>query len=139
MKIADFPVVDAKKKLTITITPQDIAKGDTKDPGACAAAQACMRQANCTKARVHIGRTYLLVDKKWVRYHTPRSLRGEIISFDRGTTFQPGEYTLMPMRPSARTGKAQSRTQNHPKPKVRLKHRTKPHVVHGIRERGANR
>src|SRR5229473_1329182 len=108
MKIAGLPVVDAPKKRTITITESDVEKGNTKDPAKCAAAQALLREKDCTEARVHIGRTYLKIGKKWVRYHTPESLRGEIISFDRGAMFQPGEYTLTPMQPSKKaTGKAQ--------------------------------
>lgn len=137
MKIAGLPVVDAPKKLKIIITDKDVAKGNTKDPGSCAAAQACMRQTNCTEARVHLGRTYLKMAGKWVRYHTPESLRGEIISFDRGAMFQPGEYTLSPMQPAKRTGKSQGTATN--KNKKATKPRAKPHVVHGVRQHGANR
>lgn len=139
MQIAGLPVVDAPKKLTITITAKDVAKGNTKDPATCAAAQACLRQADCTEARVHLGRTYLKVGKKWVRYHTPESLRGEIISFDRGAMFQPGEYTLTAMQPTKRaTGKAQSSSRAS-RAKKNQKPRTKPHVVYGVRSHGANR
>jgi hypothetical protein len=146
MKIADFPVVDSSKKLTITITPKDVAKGNTKDPAACAAAQACMRQTGATEARVHLGRTYLKMEKKWVRFNTPEALRSEIISFDRGHEFQPGDYTLRPMPPSfrAKAGKRQGSAtagarDRGSKSRVPKKPRTKPHVVHGVRAHGANR
>jgi len=137
MRIAGLPVVDAPRKLTIRVTESDVQKGNTKDPGKCAAAQALLREKDCTEARVHLGRTYLKLGKKWVRYHTPVSLRGEIISFDRGAIFQPGEYTLTPMQPSHRaTGKA------HGSPKTKkkgTKPRAKPHIVYGVRQHGANR
>jgi hypothetical protein len=137
MRIAGLPVVDAPKKRTITITESDVEKGNTKDPAKCAAAQALLREKDCTEARVHIGRTYLKIGKKWVRYHTPESLRGEIISFDRGAMFQPGEYTLTPMQPTKRaTGKAQG----SPTLKKKVTNpRAKPHVVYGVRSHGANR
>lgn len=140
MKIAGLPVVDSPKKLKIVITEKDVAKGNTKDPGSCAAAQACLRQPNCTQARVHLGRTYLKIGEKWVRFHTPPSLRGEIISFDRGAMFQPGEYTLAPMQPSHRAkGKRIGGPTVGKAKKKSSKARAKPHVVHGVRASGANR
>lgn len=139
MKIAGLPVVDATKRLTIKITESDIEKGNTKDPGKCAAAQALLREKDCSEARVHLGRTYLKIGKKWLRFHTPESLRGEIISFDRGAAFQIGEYTLSPMQPSHKaTGKAHGSAPSTKKPKV-TKVRAKPHVVYGVRQHGANR
>ena len=138
MRIAGLPVVDAPKKRTITITESDVQKGNTKDPAKCAAAQALLREKDCTEARVHIGRTYLKIGKKWVRFHTPESLRGEIISFDRGATFQPGEYTLTPMQPAKRAGRTQGSAKSAPRTPPK-KIRAKPHVVHGVRSHGANR
>lgn len=141
MKINGLPVVDAPKPVKLHITPQDVAKGSTKDPGACAAARACMRELNAEAARVHIGRTYLKLKDKWVRFHTSRALRSEIIAFDRGGKFEPGEYYLSPMQPAKRTGKQQgSKTKS--KPRAERRHappRAKPHVVTGIRAHGANR
>ena len=85
--------VDATKAVTIHIEPADIKKGNTKNPSACAAAQACMRELNANAAKIHIGRSYLLIDKRWIRFKTSRALRTEIVAFDRGGTFEPGEYT----------------------------------------------
>jgi hypothetical protein len=135
MKINGTPVVDAPHNVKLTITAADIRKGDTKDPGACAAAQACMRQLHAKAARVHIGRTYLLIDKKWMRFQTPGDLRSEIVAFDRGGTFEPGEYHLAAMSPANKLGKRQG--SNKPK-KNRIK-RAKPHIITGIRAHGAAR
>lgn len=97
MKIDGIQVVDATKKLKVTISPADVKRGDNKNPNGCAAARACVRQIeDVVAAKVHISRTYLKFrDKKtkkekWVRFGTPQSVRGEIIGFDRGGVFRAG-------------------------------------------------
>lgn len=138
MKIHGKPVVDAKRRTTITITSKDIQRGNNKDPGGCAAALAIIRERHVKAARVHLGRTYILKGGKWVRYNTPDSVRSEIISFDRGATFQPGTYTFRPVQPSHRgIGKRQGSGKD--KRKKNAKPRAKPHVVYGVRQHGANR
>lgn len=143
MKIAGLTVVDAKKKLTVHISNQDVAKGHTKDPSSCAAALACRREvAGCTEAKVHLGRTYLKVGNKWVRHLTPASLRSEIIAFDRGADFAAGEYILQRPTPSqrAQAGMQQGSAKNGAKrTKPNAKKRGKYHVVQGVRPYGANR
>lgn len=103
MKIGGIPIVDATKKMKVTILPVDVRRGDNKNPDGCAAARACVRQINgVVAAKVHIARTYLkFKDKKtkkekWVRFGTPASVRGEIIGFDRGGSFEPGDYKFPP-------------------------------------------
>lgn len=138
MKINGQDVVDAKRRITINIGANDIRRGSNKDPGTCAAALACLREIpGCEAARVHVGRTYVLVGNKWLRLRTSEALRGEIISFDRGGGFQTGEYVLLPMPASQKLGKRQGSNalnakQKGRKPKFK---RTKPHIVAGIRER----
>lgn len=137
MKIDGLPVVDAKKKCVINIKMADVKSAKTKDPGACAAAKACLRATKVEQARVHIGRVYLLRGNKWERYLTPKALRSEIISFDRGAKFQPGVFTLYAPHPTAKVGKMQgSATGQRDKPK---KKRAKYHIVSGVRQYGANR
>src|ERR1700735_2318280 len=104
MRINGLPVVDATKKVQLHITPRDIQLGDVKDPTRCAAARACKRQMGATNAQVRIAVTYVQMGNKFVRYTTPGSLRAEIIAFDRGGSFVPGSYTLMPVRPSQKLG-----------------------------------
>ncbi len=142
MKINGLKVVDPKGKITLHITASDVAKGNTKDPAACAAARCIMREVpECVEARVHLGRTYIKTKDKWLRYTTPRSLRSEIIAFDRGGKFEPGTYSLSPMTPSNRLGKKTYATSNvgRMKPKHLQKPRAKPHTVTGVRQHGANR
>lgn len=138
MKINGLKVVDATKPLPIKITDNDVENGNTKDPGGCAAALACMRKPTCTEARVHIGRTYLKEGGRWVRYKTPAALRSEIISFDRGADFQPDTYVLVPMSKSGRLGQYTHVSKNKKKNPL-AKKRAKIHVVRGVRAHGANR
>lgn len=134
MKINNLNVVDAKKTITILVGKTDIRNAKVKDPANCAAALACKRQLHSTDVRVHVGRTYVRKGGKWVRYLTSRSLRSELVAFDRGGKFEPGEYTLYAMKPSSRTGKRQGSD----KPK---KYRKKVRIYHtltGVRPRGSN-
>lgn len=141
MEIAGLKVVDGKRPVRITITENDVAKGKTKDPAACAAARAALRTEACTEARVHLGRTYLKVKTEtgrqhWVRYQTPDSIRSEIISFDRGADFTPGEYMLQPMSPANRLGAGRGSDTGRNKPRHKKIARTKHHQVSGVRHHG---
>lgn len=137
MKINGLPVVDATKPVTIEITKGDVRKGATKDPAACAAALACMRKFHADAARVHLGRTYLKMGKKWVRFHTSDALRIEIVAFDRGGTFEPGRYTLGAIQPSRRKRVQQGST-NYKRGTGNK--RTRPyHITTGVRVHGAAR
>lgn len=143
MRIGDLKVVDAPRPLTIQITPTDVKKGNTKDPGGCAAAQSIRREVDgCTDVRVHLGRTYVKNEKAWVRYQTPASLRSEIVAFDRGARFAPGKYVLRPLSAANKLGTARGSATNKTKPnkdRSKSKVRAKYHVVSGVRQHGANR
>jgi len=138
LKIDGMPVHDAKSRVVIEINREDINAGKSKEPSSCAAARACLRQVpKCTSVRVYKSRTYLKIDNKWFRYHTPNSMRLEIVAFDRGTNFLPGVYVLSPMQPSHRgLGKSQSKTKapNGKKKKMAKNERPRYHVIKGVRE-----
>lgn len=136
MEISGKKVVDGAKKIILAIGPTDIKNGDTKDPASCAAAQACMRQLGVAEARVHIGRVYVKKGNVWVRFKTSKALRTEIIAFDRGGSFAPGEYTLEVMQPSKRKGKRQGGAVSR---KTGNKRKQAYHTVAGVRAHGANR
>jgi hypothetical protein len=137
-------VLNASRKIVVRISARDIRTGKNKDPGSCAAARALIREVpNCVAARVHLGRTYLQrEDKTWLRYRTPEALRTEIIAFDRGGRFEPGEYELRPLSPADRgrrhVKKAAATAQEDPRHKANKTPR-KLHVAKGVRKRGANR
>lgn len=102
----EYPVFDAKKPLSIKVTADDIKRADTKEPGNCAMARACKRDLHVEEARVHLTRVYIKPygAKQWTRYATPPDLRAEIIAFDRGGKFLPGEFKLKHIKPSDRLG-----------------------------------
>lgn len=136
MKIKGLPVRNATKKVKIVIAPQDCKFGSSKEPGSCAAARAALRQVpRCSEVRIHLSRSYLRVGNVWFRYITPDSLRGEIVTFDRGGKFDAGEYYFNPMSKShrKRMGKAQGSKPKHPRGRPGHQ-RAKYHRIEGVRE-----
>jgi hypothetical protein len=138
MKIKNRPVIDPKKPLAIKITTADVKAGQEKDADNCAAAVALCRQLHCDEAKVHLSRTYIRKGATWQRYLTPPALRREIVAFDRGGAFMPGEYTLLPVQPSQLPGVRDKRAPRSPErwPKKYNKPKyAKVHLTAGIRER----
>ena len=133
--IDGLPVVNITKPMMLTISEKEARTGKSKAPSQCAAALAAVRQVpHCTEARVHIGRIFLKVGKKWLRGKVPEALRTEIATFDRGGTFAPGAYRIRPLAPSdlpdGRRMGGKDKPSNGKKPKRRL------HVLVGVRENG---
>ncbi len=152
MEIAGKPVRNAKKPIVLVITSDDVKKGATRDPASCAAALACKRQMNAAEARVHTGRTYVRIKDEWIRFNTPVSLQKEIVAFDRGGSFEPGEYELRPLpvshikRQGKRQGSAgrlsvaeQSKKYRREKSAGLAPKRRKVHITTGVRAHGANK
>jgi hypothetical protein len=132
--IEGLPILDAKKAVTLIINDNDINKADPKEPKDCAVARACRRGLHVKEVRVHLGRVYLRQNEgNWLRYMTPRYLRSEIIAFDRGGKFAPGEYTLQAPGPSRRTKKAQGSKKSKTAHSNRKTKRRSPHVVTDVR------
>lgn len=103
--INGLKVVDAEESVILRITNADIAKATKKNQRTCAAAIACMRQLHAKEVRVHLGRTYVRFGKIWRRYITSGALRDEIVAFDRGGTFRPGEFALHKIQPHRKLDK----------------------------------
>jgi len=98
-----------------------------------------MREGLAKAARVHMDRTYLLVDDRWIRYHTPEALKNELVAFDRGGQFIPGDFILKPLCPSHRM-RINGTRQGSNKKTQRRKVAKRPYTVtKGVRERGAVR
>ena len=137
--IAGKKVVNGTRKVKLHISAAD-TKAKKGDPQNCAAAKAILRQVpNCVAARVHVGRVYLLKkDGNWHRYQTPEALRTEIVTFDRYGKFQPGDYELVPMSPSAFLPKKKNPIYRDPDRGTPGNHPTKQprkfHVAQGVRE-----
>lgn len=145
--ISGKPVVDADKPVTVHVTPEDCAQGSKKDPERCAMALALKRVTECDESRVHLGCTYLRFGNKWLRYATPPSLKSEIISFDRGGGFYPGDFRLRPMPEALRlkpanqkTGLKRSRRAANAAQRKAEKKKSEPRVFHrvlGVRARAS--
>lgn len=126
-------VVDANYRMAVLVTPEDIKKGDRKKPNACAVALACVRQLDAESAVVNLTRTYIEFPKRWVRFATPASVRTEIVAFDQGGKFTPGQYVMSPPAPTQRSGAATKRVRGTRK----YKKRAKPHHPEGVRARAS--
>lgn len=138
LKIDGRPVKDAKKEIHVTISPRDVKAGSLKNATMCAAAQALVRTGVCEQARVHVNRTYIKKGDKWLRFKTPPALQKEIVAFDRGGSFEPGEYKLLPLPPSDNTAARKKRAfiaPKHPPIKGRVVKKRKPHITTGVRQR----
>lgn len=102
-----LPVVDADHDIALVITKADVSASTVKDPGNCAAARAGRRELK-RDVRVFLSRMYVKEEDRhgarWVRYLTPENAAREIVSFDRGSAFVPGEYNFVAPRLGQRLG-----------------------------------
>ena len=139
--IAGKPVVAGSARMLLDINQRDISQGKAKDPGGCAAARCILRSySDAISARVHLGRTYIEFTDFWMRLKTPTSLRSEIIAFDRGGAFEPGQHELTPLCPSELrkyNGKRQGSDKDGSTKK--RKHIAKARRITNVRAHGANR
>jgi len=131
--INKLPVLNAKHSLELHITTTDCTRAEVKDPARCAAALAIRREFHPIDVRVHLGRVYVRQNNSnWQRYLTPKSLRTELIAFDRGGTFTPGTYTLPAPPKSRKTNKRQG-THSRFKKGRPDHHRRPPTIVQNVR------
>lgn len=85
-------VRDAKKNVTIAVTPDDCKGSRKKSPSSCALARACERSYD--GAIVSMSVAYLVKGNVAHRYRVPQAISRELVSFDRHHDFAPGEYRL---------------------------------------------
>jgi len=107
--INGFPIVDATKNVVIKITKRDATREGLQDPASCAVARACKRDIHAPEVRVHRSRIYVRDGDKWLRFIASRALCFEIVAFDRGGVFQPGEYLLQKPQPCQKLGAERKR------------------------------
>ena len=87
-------VVDSKKGLTIEVTGRDVSSSKRKKHSECAMAVACKRALNLDGVIISMSKAYLIKDGTATRFDVPASIRTEVVSFDRGSGFETGEYEL---------------------------------------------
>jgi len=131
-RIDGQPVANSATSIRLTITERDIKDGAPLNPNACAIALAAQRHIEgVTAARAHLGCIYLMIRGKWRRFHTSGALSREIVAFDRGGKFYPGEYDLLPVPAHTlikRARKPSSTPRRRGPPR-----RRKPHYTEGVR------
>lgn len=130
--INGLPIVDAKKAVKLHVTKHDIDHANRKKPETCAFAQSCLRLKGVKEVRIHLSRAYLRSnDSNWQRFLVSDRLRSEIVAFDRGGRFAPGEYVLQRIPPSARlTGKRKGSDKNQTASAAERKKRKKKRPYH---------
>lgn len=136
-KIDGLPVANAAIPLRLRVTKADIEKGAPKNPNACAIAVAAIRQVKgATAAKVHMSCVYVMVNKQWKRWRTPEYATREIVAFDRGGEFIPGDYELLPVSVNTLARKvAKIRgTSSSSKRSSGTRKRRKPHHTEGVRD-----
>lgn len=139
MKIAGVEVKDADKPMTITVNKADVRAGAKKNANTCAMANAVCRQTGAVAAKIHFSRAYVKKNGQWLRFTVPPALRSEVLAFDRGGEFAPGEYRLGPIQPTLRLDRpAEKRWKpdyNKTRKSATGKRRKPYHVVSGVRAR----
>ena len=136
-KIDGEPVGNAAVAIRLTITAADIQKGAPLNPNACAVALgACRQLPQVTAAKAHLGCIYLRFkgQRGWRRYRTSLALAREIVAFDRGGKFYPGEYDLLPIPVAALIRRVRGEVLRIASAHRRGPKRRKPHHTEGVRE-----
>ncbi len=134
MKLEGLPVYDAKESLVFTVTKRDARVGGIQAPDSCAMALACKREHRFKDVRIHLKYSYILEKDHWVRYRTPACVSREIVAFDRGGTFDPGEYMLLAPYKSDRLGLVPSPRKSSRK---RVSGKRYMHITANVRTRPA--
>jgi hypothetical protein len=99
-------VVDATKDVTIEVTKRDQSIAHAREHSSCAMAVACKRALALDGVIISISAAYLVKGEQATRYAVPEQVRREIVAFDRGASFAPGDYRLI--TPNHPVGKARS-------------------------------
>jgi hypothetical protein len=106
-----FPQVtiieDASECVAIEVTKHDDKIAQKKDHKTCAMAVACKRKLGLDGVMISINTAYLVKGTTARRYHLPQSVAREVVSFDRGAGFAPGQYQLSKVPKSLRLGTKQ--------------------------------
>jgi hypothetical protein len=141
--IQGMPIIDATEAIEVTITPNDVRLGKKKNAHGCAAARALCREHQADAAIVHFSRAYVRRGDTWFRYAVPDMLRSEVVAFDRGGNFEPGDYMLHAIQPTQRLSaggggdsrRRQANKRDGSKPQTGNRPKRPYHVVTGVRAR----
>lgn len=87
-------VADAKAPLSLEVTNRDQTIATRRAHKTCAMAVACKRKLNLDGVIISIKTAYMIKGKKAIRFAVPEHVSREIVSYDRGSSFEPGVYKL---------------------------------------------
>ena len=87
-------IKQAKRNLPIEVMRQDMTTKGRKKHDQCVMAEACKRSLHADGAIISLGTAYIIRGKTATRYKVPQAVSREIVSYDRGSSFEPGLYTL---------------------------------------------
>lgn len=121
-------VRDATRNVAIAVTERDERESQKKAHTSCAMAVACKRVLGLDGVIVSVTKAFLIKGAVAIRYDLPPSVSREVVSFDRGAGFLPGEYALS--KPAHRLGRKRG-TKTDSKAGVRK--REYVHMTEGIR------
>jgi hypothetical protein len=97
-------VTDAKEDVIVTVLPKDVSWAAHKNHSHCALARACTR-SGCDAAIISRSTAILINRGRAARYMLSSAAAREIVAFDRGAGFSPGEYLLKAPPKTQRLGK----------------------------------
>lgn len=118
--------VDSTIPVEVSVSKRDCDNAEKLNPSECALARAAKRELHADGVIIGMSSSYVIKGKMAVRFHTPESVRREIVSFDRHQDFAPGDYYLSPKSPTSQLGKHPyiSRPNRKDKPAKRAIHRS---------------
>jgi len=87
-------VEDASEDAVVEVTRRDVSTSERKKHAGCAMAVACKRAMHLDGVIIATSTAYLIKGNVATRLMVPEHLSREVVSFDRGATFEPGRYTL---------------------------------------------
>jgi hypothetical protein len=97
-------VTDADDDLLVNVTEKDYKTSVKKNHGECAMATAVKRQESAASVIISASIAYVIKGTHATRYKVPEAVSKEVVSFDRGASFEPGDYKLKAMPKSGRLG-----------------------------------
>lgn len=87
-------VKDAKDNVMVEVTSKDVSTSNRRKHAGCAMAVACKRALFLDGVLIARSRAFLVKGAVATRFDVPGSVSREVVSFDRGSNFEPGLYQL---------------------------------------------
>lgn len=97
-------VADADKDVTTHVSDENVSMASLKAHRSCALAQACKQKKGVDAAIISRSTAFLVHGTHATRYLLSTPAMKEIMAFDRGGSFSPGDYTLKVPAKSQRLG-----------------------------------